>query len=107
LKGSYLTTSDNQKYVKTIASKSEDQIAILVMNQDQTTDFDFDIMLNKIGKSNKPLAIIADAALDVNFSGHVENQTSMLFVFDSKGILKKQIIYGLRHNLKNMKPDIK
>jgi hypothetical protein len=107
LKGSYLTTSDNQKYVKTIASKSEDQIAILVMNQDQTTDFDFDIMLNKIGKSNKPLAIIADAALDVNFSGHVENQTSMLFVFDSKGTLKKQIIYGLKHNLKNLKPDIK
>jgi hypothetical protein len=107
MKGSYVNTSDNQKYVKTIASKSEDQIAILVMNQDQTTDFDFDIMLNKIGKSNKPLAIIADAALDVTFSGRVENQTSMLFVFDSKGILKKQIIYGLRHNLKNMKPDIK
>jgi hypothetical protein len=107
MKGSFVNTSDNQKYVKTIASKSEDQIAILVMNQDQTTDFDFDIILNKNGKSNKPLVIIADAALDVTFSGRVENQTSMLFVFDSKGTLKKQIIYGLKHNLKNLKPEIK
>jgi hypothetical protein len=107
MKGSFMTTSDNQKYVKTIASKSEDQIAILVMNQDQTTDFDFDIILNKNGKSKKPLAIIADAALDVTFSGRVENQTSILFVFDSKGTLNKQIIYGLKHNLKNLKPEIK
>jgi len=107
MKGSYVTTSDNQKYVKTIASKSEDQIAILVMNQDQTVDFDFDIILNKNGKSKKILAIIADAALDVTFSGRVENQTSMLFIFDSKGTLKKQIIYGLKHNLKNLKPEIK
>ncbi len=107
MKGSYVTTSDNQKYVKIIASKSEDQIAILIMNQDQTTDFDFDIILNKNGKSKKQLAIIADATLDVTFSGRVENQTSMLFVFDLKGTLKKQIIYGLRHNLKNLKPEIK
>ena len=107
MKGSYVTTSDNQKYVKTIASKSEGQIAILVINQDQTTDFDFDIILNKNGKSKKQLTIIADAALDVTFSGSVENQTSMLFVFDSKGALKKQIIYGLKHNLKNLKPEIK
>ena len=106
MKGSFVTTSDNQKYVKTIASKSEEQIAILIMNQDQTTDFDFDIMLNINGKSKKPLAIIADAALDVTFSGRIENQTSMLFIFDSKGKLKKQIIYGLKHNLKNLKPEI-
>jgi hypothetical protein len=107
MKGSFMTTFDNQKYVKIIASKSEDQIAILVMNQDQTTDFDFDIILNINGKSKKILAIIADAALDVTFSGRVENQTSMLFIFDSKGTLKKQIIYGLKHNLKNLKPEIK
>jgi hypothetical protein len=105
--GSFIPTSDNQKYVKTISSKSEDQIAILIMNQDQTTDFDFDIILNKNGKSKKPLEIIADAALDVSFSGRVENQTSMLFIFDSKGTLKKQMIYGLKHNLKNLKPEIK
>jgi hypothetical protein len=107
MKGSYVNTSDNQKYVKIISSKSEDQIAILIMNQDQTTDFDFDIIFNMNEKSKKPLVINAEAALDLIFSGRVENQTSMLFVFDSKGTLKKQIIYGLRHNLKNLKPDIK
>ena len=105
--GSFLTTSDNQKYVKTIGSISKNQISILVMNQDQNSDFDFDIIFNKNGKSKKPLAINADATLDATFSGKIDNQTSILFVFDSKGTLTKQITYGLKHNLKNLKPEIK
>jgi hypothetical protein len=105
MKGSYMTTSDNQKYVKTIGSINKSQISILIMNQDQNNDFD--IVFNKNGKSKKPLTILADTALDVIFSGRIENQTSMLFIFDSKGTLTKQITYGIKHNLKNLKPEIK
>lgn len=31
----------------------------------------------------------------------------MLFIFDVERTLKKQIIYGLKQNLKNLKPEIK
>jgi hypothetical protein len=41
MKGNFMNTTDNQRYVKTIGSISKDQIAVLVMNQDQNMDFDF------------------------------------------------------------------
>ena len=104
--GSFMNTSDNQKYVKTIGSISRDQISILVMNQDQNMDFGFDIILNKSGKSKKPLVINADASLDMRISGRIEKQSSMMFVFDAQGVLLKQISYGLKQNLKNQAPEV-
>jgi hypothetical protein len=105
--GSFMNTSDNQKYVKTIGSISKDQISILVMNQDQNMDFGFEIILNKNGKSKKPLVINADASLDMRISGRIEKQSSMMFVFDAQGELVKQISYGLAQNLKNQAPEVK
>jgi hypothetical protein len=103
---SFMNTSDNQKYIKTIGSISKDQISILVMNQDQNMDFGFDIILNKNGKSKKPLVINADAFLDMRISGRIEKQSSMMFVFDAQGKLLKQISYGLKQNLKNQAPEV-
>jgi hypothetical protein len=107
MKGSFMNTSDNQKYVKTVGSISNEQIAVLVMNQEVNTDLEFEIVLNKDGKSKKPLVINADASLDLRIGGTIERQTSMMFVFDSKGTLVKQITYGLKQNLKNKKPEVK
>jgi len=105
--GNFMITSATQKYVKTIGSISKDQISVLVLNKDPNTDYDFDMILNKNGKSNKSLVIIADASLDKSISDRVEKQSSMLFVFDSKGSLVKKITYGLKQNLKNQEPDVK
>ena len=107
MKGSFMKTTDNQKYVTTIGTLSKDQICILVMNKDQNMDFSFDIILNKNGKSKKALVITADASIDISMSGLVEKQSTMLFVFDSKGTLVKHITYGLKHNLKNKEPEMK
>jgi hypothetical protein len=106
MKGRFMNTSSNQKYVKTIGSKSEDAISIMVMNQSQTDNFDFDIILNKNKKSIQSLTVNADASLDKNLSGTIENQTTMLFLFDAKGELTKQVIYGLKQNLKNQAPEL-
>jgi hypothetical protein len=107
MSGSFLNTTDNQKYVKTIGSISADQIAVLVMNQEQNMDFGFEIVLNKNGKSKKPLVITADASLDLRISGTIEKQSSVMFVFDAKGTLIKQITYGLNQNLKNKAPEVR
>lgn len=107
MKGNFLPTSDNQKYVKTIGSISTGQIAVLVLNQEQNKDLEFDIVLNKNGKSKKPLLINADASLDLRITGTIEKQTSVMFVFDKKGTLVKQITYGLKHNLKNQAPEVR
>lgn len=107
MKGDFVITSSNQKYVTTIGSVSKDEICVLVLNKDQKVDYDFDVVLNKNGKSKKPLLIISDASVDTRISGRIENQSSILFVFDSKGALVKQVTYGLKHNLKNQQPEVK
>jgi hypothetical protein len=107
MKGNFMNTTDNQKYVKTIGTKNSDQISILVMNQDQNMDFDFEVVLTKDGKSKKPLVINADASVDKRISEKIEKQSSVMFVFDAKGILVKQITYGIKQNLKNQKPEVK
>ena len=106
MKGQFLSTTNNQKYVKTIGAISNDQIAILILNQDQNTDFNFDINLNINENSEKPLVINADADINKRISGKIENQTSMIFIFDRDGKLKKKITYGLKQNLKYQKPEI-
>ena len=105
--GSFMHTSDNQKYVKTIGSVSSDQISVLVMNQDQNMDFGFEIILNKSGKSKKSLVINADASLEMRISGVIEKQSSMMLVFDAQGVLLKKISYSLKQNLKNQAPELK
>jgi hypothetical protein len=107
MKGNFMGTTDNQKYVKTIGSISKDQICVLVLNQDQNKDFVFELILNKDGKSSKPLVITADASLDIKINNMVEKQSSLMLIFDSKGTLIKQITYGLKQNLKNQAPDVK
>jgi hypothetical protein len=107
MKGGFMATSDNQQYVKTVGSKSGDQSCVLVMNEAQNQDFDFEVVLNKAGKSTKTLIINADARLDKRIGGTIGNQTSMLFVFDSEGKLVKQLTYGLKQNLKHQGPEAK
>jgi hypothetical protein len=103
----FLTTADNQTYVKTVGSKSDKQICVLVMNEDQAKDFEFDIILDKSGTSTKALVVNADASLNKRITGIIENQTTMLFVFDATGALVKQITYGLKHNLAHKPPEVK
>lgn len=105
--GEYMSTSDNHKYVKTIGSKSKNHICVMVMNQHQNQDLEFDIILNEKGKSSKALFVNADASLDKKFSGSISNQTTMLIVFDSKGIPVRQLTYGLANNLKYQAPQLK
>lgn len=107
MKGSYMNTTSNQQYVKTVGSAGENRIALLVMNEAQDTDYSFDIILNNNGKSKQPLVIHADASLDRRLTGTIQKQTSIMFVFDRQGTLIRQIFYGLNHNLKNLPPEEK
>ena len=107
MEGRFMATSNNQKYVKTVGSINGDQICVLVMNEDQNHDFDFDLILKKEGQSSKALILHADAALEKQVSGTIGNQTTMMFIFDSKGKLVRQIAYGLKNNLRYQEPDVK
>ncbi len=106
MKGQFLSTTNNQKYIKTVGSINDEQICILVLNEDQNMNYDFEIVLNRNEKSDKPLTIFADTDINKRISGRIENQTSIMFIFDRDGKLKKKITYGLKQNLKYQKPEI-
>ena len=107
MKGEFLPTTSSNSYVKTIGSKTDSEVCIMILNSDQVHDFSFDIVLNKAGDSPKSLRINADLSMDKIISGNIPNQTSMLLVLSKTGEVKKQFIYGLTHNLKNLPPEVK
>ena len=107
MKGEFLPTQSNNSYVKTIGSKSDNEICIMILNRDQVHDFDFDLILNKNGFSLKPLIIRTDLELDITISGSIPNQTTMMFIIAKSGEILKQYTYGLTHNLKYLPPELK
>jgi len=107
MKGEFLPTQSNNSYVKTIGSKSDNEIYIMILNRDQVHDFDFDLILNKNGFSLKPLIIRTDLELDITISGSIPNQTTMMFIIAKSGEILKQYTYGLTHNLKYLSPELK
>lgn len=106
MKGAFLPTSSSNSYVKTIGSKSDDEICIMLLNRDEHNDFDFDLILNSDTRSDKPLAVHADLGLDVDIEGHIPNQTTMMYVLSETGDVKRQYTYGLQHNLKYQPPEV-
>ena len=106
MKGAFMYTSCNQKYVTAIGNISQNEICVLILNRDENTDFDYEILLSKSAKSNRPLVIRADASIDARYNGRIEKQSSVLLVFDAQGGVIKQLVYGLKHNLRNEPPEL-
>jgi hypothetical protein len=107
MKGRYLPSAANRRTVKSVCSKDRDQICVMILNEDQTHDFDYDVVLNTNGRSEKPLVVTADAGLDVKLGGVLPNQTTVLLVLDGAGKTMKQVTYSLAANLKNQAPEVK
>ena len=107
MKGEFLTTESSNSFVKTIGSKSDTEICVMILNRDNAHDFEFDLILNRDCESNKPLILRADIGLNKVISGSIPNQTTMMYVLSKSGEIKKQYTYGLTHNLKYLPPDVK
>ncbi len=105
MKGVYLDSSDDQKYVKTFAtSDGGDRIAVLVMNQELERDLKFGISLS--GKSLKGVdcAIAVEAGLSGDYRGVIPAQCSQVLVFDASGQFVEGLSYGIEQNLKYAAP---
>jgi hypothetical protein len=107
MKGAFMNTESSNSFVKTIGSKGYNEICVMILNQDQFHDMDFDIFLNKSGFSKKPLKILADAGIDKTISGSIPNQTTILFVLSKTGDILRQYTYGLKQNLNYLPPEVK
>ena len=97
--GNSVSTTDTQTNVKTFASKDTSQIAVMIMNEDQSSTFDYVVRFDNTSiVSSRPLKINVDANVAVENLGTIAPESSILLVFNTSGTLTKKIEYKLYGN---------
>jgi hypothetical protein len=99
LKGRFLKTSSKDPLLKIVGARGGKQIALLVMNQDQTAE-----RVLKLDLSLGDSALSADAGLKQSVEVKIPSQTSQVYVLDARGRLVEKITYGIQQNLRNLPP---
>lgn len=98
-KGNYVHGTTNQVNVKSFGSKNSEQTCVLILNEDQTKNYNFTVKLNtlSIAASNE-LNININAGSPKEYTGVIENQSTTLLKFDATGNLIEKIEYKLSGN---------
>lgn len=105
-KGTYANGTTNQLTVKSFGSKDAQQISVLILNEDQTNNFNFTVRLNtdKVIKNNG-LTININAGVSNEYVGQISSQSSILLIFNSSGAIIKKYEYSLTGNaIANLPP---
>jgi hypothetical protein len=92
-RGSVVTATDNRDNVKSFAAKDSDQVAVILLNQEQSTDLSYTVRLNTTTIATSTLKVNVDAAMTGEASGTIDRQSSIVLIFDSGGALRKKIEY--------------
>lgn len=108
LKGNYANGTDNQVNVKAFGSKNSSQIAVMVLNQDLASNFNYTVRLDKNAVSGtNALKVNIDAGIAKENIGVIAAQSSLMLVFDPSGNLIKKIEYKLSgHADANLAPTV-
>jgi hypothetical protein len=95
-KGEVANGTSNLSNVKVFGSKNAEKIQVLVMNQDQTTSYNFSVRLNNDPvTANKPLKINVDAGLAKEYAETIPAQSTMLLTFNAQGNIISKTEYSL------------
>jgi hypothetical protein len=107
-RGSSVVTTDTQTNVKAFAAKDVDQIAVMIMNEELSTNFNYRVRLDTgTVTGSESLKISVDAAVAAESTGTINAQSSIVLVFDTSGVLKKKIEYKLTgHADSNLPPAV-
>jgi hypothetical protein len=87
--------STERSTVKAFAAVDFDQVAVIILNQETGTGFDYTVRLNNGTVSGtRPLRIRVDAGLAVpEYNDHIGAESSVVLVFNTSGALTKKIVY--------------
>ena len=84
---------DNQDNVKTFAAKDTDQVAVILINQDASTDFSYAVSLNGTASSGTLQVNIPANITAAQSTGTLYKQSTLLLVFDNTGTVKTRVEY--------------
>ena len=104
-RGNSVNATDNHGSVKTFASKASDQTAVLIMNQDQSSNLTYRVRLNTGSVTGtETVKINVDSGLAVENTGTIAAESTILLVFNASGTLTKKIEYKLYGHANNNLP---
>jgi hypothetical protein len=105
LKGTYITSTDNKSDVKIISSKDNQFIQVFVLNQNINQNYSYAIRLNNdVISGNPSLKVNVQANVNKEFSGVINNQTTLLLTFNLNGELLKKTEYSVINAASNQDP---
>lgn len=104
LSGFYAATTSTENNVRVVASKSDAQIAVLIMNHATSGSYDFTVRLNTTTPTTGTVKITVAASIGIEYSDTINNQQSMLLVFNGAGDVIKKLTYSVNDNGSNMPP---
>ena len=93
-KKNYITTTDNKPNVVVIPMQDSTGIAVMILNKDQTTNFDYALRLdNGTFVQAKTLQIKVNAGINAEITGSITKDATQMLVFDAAGTLVKRYTY--------------
>ncbi|HEY6162439.1 MAG TPA: T9SS type A sorting domain-containing protein [Bacteroidia bacterium] len=99
MKGTYANGTSNVANVKAYGSYNSQQIAVLIMNEDQGNNYNYTVRLNTAAATgNNPLKININANVAAEYNGTIQNQSSIVLVFNAAGQIVKKYEYSLSTN---------
>jgi hypothetical protein len=94
MRSNYLAHTDNQADVKIISMGDARGPAVMILNENTNTAFDYALKLNLTTPSAKPLQIEVDAGLNVEYLGTIPAYSTRMLGFNSAGLLARQYDYS-------------
>lgn len=106
--GNYITSSTNQLSVKSIACQNAINTTVMILNEDQTNNYNFSVGLNNADfTGSNALKINVSAGISEQYDGVVPSQSTLLLTFNSAGTLIRKTEYSLTtHAMANLAPTV-
>ena len=105
LRGTFLPATTNQPTVTAFGSTHGDTTAVLLLNKNATTDYDFTVQLSAAAVPGAAaLKVNVPAGLSVAYSDKLFAQSTLVLLFDNQGVLKRKIIYSLQQAINALPP---
>lgn len=97
MKKNYVPTTDNKSNVVVIPMADSTGIAVMILNKDHTTAFDYTLRLDN-GTFVLPnaLQIKINAGINKEITGSIAKEATQTLVFDTTGVLVKRYTYTSR-----------
>ncbi len=107
-RGNYVNGTTNQVNVKSFACQDGQQVAVMILNEDLTSNFTYTVRLNTTAiAGTSALKINANAGLAKEFTDVIQNQSTTLLIFDANGNIIKKSEYKLSGNANlNLPPTV-